>query len=343
MEQYNSSGEGPIYQAGGGFYSPYTEPAWKKEKRKIRSAGNGIGLASLGYIGISLGLGIFYAIFIEILLPAASIESSVSESAEWLSTLVMYLLSLLIPFGIYALAAKMPLGIAIPFRKAKIGLTLGGACIGLGASVIASYVTSYIQIALEAVGIGITMPDMGTPETLPGIILYLITLVLAPAFVEEIIFRGIIMQSLRRFGDIFALIASAVIFGIFHLNLVQMPYCIILGLGIGYFVMRTGSLWVGVIIHFVNNLIASVFEFITPNVSEEVLTLINLAYNLFFVLLSVIALVLILGKYKDIFRFNPTPSALSGGKKVLYFITSPALIIAMIAAVIFTLPYIYLI
>ncbi len=331
-----------VYSAGNGFYSQYVEPLWKKEKKAIRRAGNGLGFTSLGYVAVSLILGIFMGVFVLLFDEYAKIPGllPLSEAGEWIFTLLTYILTLSVPFGIYTLCIKMPLKVALPFRKAKIGLTAGGVCIGLGISVIASYATAYLQMGLELFGIGLTMPEYETPTTLIGIILYFITLSVAPAFIEEIVFRGVIMQSLRRFGDVFALIASALIFGIFHLNLIQMPYAFILGLGIGYFVMRTGSLWVGVIIHFINNFTATVFELLYPYISEEVYTLANLVYNLFWIVLAVISVVLILTKYKNIFRFEKRPSALSGGKKVLYFITSPGIVIAMIVAVLLTLPYI---
>lgn len=335
---------GTVYHTGNGFYNPYIEPLWKKEKRLIREAGNGIGLASLGYIALSLFAGMFYIIIVQLIFPAANIHGSLylSETAEWLFNLFIYTVSLLLPFGIYALCLKMPLGVALPFRKAKADLTFGGVFIGLGMGVLASYVTSYLQIGLEAVGIGITMPEYEVPETVPGIILYVIALTVAPAFIEEIIFRGIVMQSLRRFGDIFALVSSALIFGIFHLNLIQMPFAFFLSLGIGYLVLRTGSLWVGVIIHFINNSVAVAFEFLYPHITEEAYYMANSVYNLICVILSVIAIAVLLGKYKDMFRFEPSKSVLAPGKRTVYFLTSPALIVAMIAAVVMTLPYIYL-
>ena len=237
----------------------------------------------------------------------------------------------------------MPIKVALPFRKAKIGLTFGGVLVGLGACVAASYATSMLQLVLETFGIGITMPEFTVPETVPGIIIYFITMALAPAFIEEMVFRGVIMQSLRRFGDIFALVASSLIFGIFHLNLIQMPYAFIVGLCIGYFVMRTGSLWVGVIIHFINNTVSAAMELIMPQISEETLIFINLVYNFVCVILAVIAVIALLLKYKDMFRFGKAPGVLSPGRKSLYFMTSPVLIIAMIGAVIMTLQYIYII
>lgn len=348
----NSYGEGygerpreTVYHAGNGFYSPYIEPEWKKEKRLLRGAGNGIALAALGYVAISFAASFVFMLMMELVYPVTNLTGKlfISEAAEWTFNLAMYIVSLVIPFAIYTLAIRMPLKVALPLRRAKIGLTAGGVLVGLGACVAASYATSALQVTLEVFGIGITMPEFTVPETVPGIILYFITMALAPAFIEEMVFRGVIMQSLRRFGDIFALVASSLIFGIFHLNLIQMPYAFIVGLCIGYFVMRTGSLWVGVIIHFINNTVSATMELIIPKISEEMLVFINVVYNFVCVILAVIAIIALLAKYKDMFRFGKAPGVLSPGRKSLYFMTSPVLIIAMIGAVIMTLQYIYII
>ena len=66
-------------------------------------------------------------------------------------------------------------------------------------------------------------------------ILVIATLVLPP-LVEETIFRGLIMQYLRRGGASFivANLIQAVLFGFFHMNIVQGIYTAIFGFLLGY-------------------------------------------------------------------------------------------------------------
>jgi membrane protease YdiL (CAAX protease family) len=47
---------------------------------------------------------------------------------------------------------------------------------------------------------------------------------------EEILFRGLILRSLQPFGKKFAILASAILFGLFHGNIVQSPYAFVVGL-----------------------------------------------------------------------------------------------------------------
>ena len=72
--------------------------------------------------------------------------------------------------------------------------------------------------------------------------------------VEELAFRGIIYAGLRKSGRFFAaILIQAFLFGLMHLNLNQMSYCILLGIAFGILDEVTGSLWPGIIGHFTVN------------------------------------------------------------------------------------------
>lgn len=77
---------------------------------------------------------------------------------------------------------------------------------------------------------------------------------LAAPIVEEIVFRGVIMRGLQAYGRRFAIFASAVLFGLFHGNLVQSPYAFIVGLVLGYTAMEYSILW-AMVLHMLNNLV----------------------------------------------------------------------------------------
>lgn len=79
-----------------------------------------------------------------------------------------------------------------------------------------------------------------------GILLYGIVSPLA----EEMVFRGIVFNRLKRFfGKGTAIIGSALIFGLYHGNMVQALYGFILGLLMAFFYERYGSFIVPVLLH----------------------------------------------------------------------------------------------
>ena len=81
--------------------------------------------------------------------------------------------------------------------------------------------------------------------------------------------RGVVMQPLRKFGDRFAIVASAVLFAILHGNMVQIPFAFVAGLALGYFAIVTNSIWTSVVIHSLNNLSAVIISIYYTNHSES--------------------------------------------------------------------------
>lgn len=78
--------------------------------------------------------------------------------------------------------------------------------------------------------------------------------VIAP-FAEEVVFRGIVYNRLDRFyGRIIAIIGSALLFGVYHGNIVQALYGFILGVLIAVLYERYGSFVVPVLIHSAANI-----------------------------------------------------------------------------------------
>ncbi|QNO15617.1 CPBP family intramembrane metalloprotease [Alkalicella caledoniensis] len=75
---------------------------------------------------------------------------------------------------------------------------------------------------------------------------------------EEILFRGFIMRSYEGLGQWKAILLSGLFFGMFHFNLQNLLGPILLGIVIGYIVIRTNSLWMGIYAHMLNNAVAIV-------------------------------------------------------------------------------------
>lgn len=78
--------------------------------------------------------------------------------------------------------------------------------------------------------------------------------VIAPV-VEELIFRGLILHGLRKNYHAFtAVFMSALLFSLFHLNPWQMPATFVLGLLLGWIMIRTRSILLAILGHSINNL-----------------------------------------------------------------------------------------
>ena len=77
--------------------------------------------------------------------------------------------------------------------------------------------------------------------------------VVAP-IVEELIFRGLILHGLRKNYNAFvAVTISALMFALFHLNPWQFPATFVLGLLLGFLMIRTNNIILAIIGHSINN------------------------------------------------------------------------------------------
>jgi membrane protease YdiL (CAAX protease family) len=91
-----------------------------------------------------------------------------------------------------------------------------------------------------------------------------IMVVIAAPVIEELIFRGIVLEGfLKRYSPLKAIFWSAMIFGIVHLNPWQFFGAFSLGLIIGWVYWKTQSLIPGMVIHFLNNSLAFIMMMAT--------------------------------------------------------------------------------
>lgn len=92
-----------------------------------------------------------------------------------------------------------------------------------------------------------------------------------PAIGEETLFRGYALSALRsKFKPVWAIIISALFFGVFHMNLYQGTYAFLMGLVLAYIVYKTGSILAGTVIHLVANSITVVLN-LFPETMEKYL------------------------------------------------------------------------
>ena len=93
-------------------------------------------------------------------------------------------------------------------------------------------------------------------------VLAIFSTAIVPAICEEYLFRGAILGVLLPFGRTAAIIGSSVLFGFMHQNPLQLFYTVFMGVILGYIYVKTKSIWACVLLHFFNNLITVVEDFL---------------------------------------------------------------------------------
>jgi membrane protease YdiL (CAAX protease family) len=185
---------------------------------------------------------------------------------DWYVWAVTAISLVVIGFPIYFLLMKMipdsPKG---PVVKLKTGrfIMIFFICVA------AMYITNFFSTILTYVIAIIKGEELINPAAqaiMDGN--FLITLVYAAIvapIVEEMIFRKILLDKVRRFGDIPAILITGFAFGLFHLNLSQFFYATVLGFIFAYITLRTNTVFYSIILHMMINLLSTA---ITPFVTD---------------------------------------------------------------------------
>ena len=116
----------------------------------------------------------------------------------------------------------------------------------------------FINLCSEFLGLPDMMQD--TFLAMSRNIFGIISITVMAPLVEELLFRGAIQGYLHRKGmkPLQAIFIASAIFGIIHMNPIQIPFAFAIGMIFGWLYYRTGSLVPGIVGHFINNSIACI-------------------------------------------------------------------------------------
>lgn len=209
---------------------------------------------------------------------------------------VLYLLLgiLLLTVGSYAQSLELFSGLLITefllillpcllFLKLKgvsIKKTLKLNSIGLKQIILVMGITIFtypLAVVFQAIFVGflnvfrdlrpnvVPLPDDGIQYVISFLIM-----ALAPGICEEVMFRGLIMDAYRSIGYKKSIIISALLFGMFHFNLLNFIGPTILGIIFGIMVYKTNSLYSSIIGHTLNNGIALTIGFFLNRFQNEI-------------------------------------------------------------------------
>ena len=93
-----------------------------------------------------------------------------------------------------------------------------------------------------------------------GVVTLIFTAFVAPIF-EEMIYRHLLLRSLKPIGDTPAIIISALVFGLAHGNFDQFAYAFLSGIIFGLMAVRYDTIIPGMVLHLINNFFVTVITY----------------------------------------------------------------------------------
>lgn len=98
-----------------------------------------------------------------------------------------------------------------------------------------------------------TLADSASAGTSGGFGMLLYVGIVGPV-AEELVYRGFVLKRLQKYGKLFAIVISALFFGIMHVNPIQVVFGTAMGLLLGYLAVEHSIFW-SIFFHIFNNLI----------------------------------------------------------------------------------------
>ena len=175
---------------------------------------------------------------------------------------ILYLMVLPIPALWYYIAFQSREGgiRAIPRKCRRVGLD---GCVLITMFTFGMIHVTSIILAIVAQALPDAMDNYQNLIENSGLteysLMWLLSTLILPPLVEELIFRGLIQKYLERAGMhwILANVVQAVLFGVFHQNLVQGIYAALLGFALGFVAYRYNTLAASMLMHMFYNLMGT--------------------------------------------------------------------------------------
>ena len=301
-----------------------------KQRKSLRKTSNRVGGGMLLFI--------VFTTVISMILMAMTVTSG--SSSLNLSTVMLYVINAIaslvgefIAAAIIMAMCKTNINKAVKIKSVSIGDAVKYTLAAMGFVYVFNLLLSFMNINLSMFGFENKVSDYGSTSGTAENIIYFIAIAVVPPIIEEFLFRGAILGSLRKHGDALAIVVSAVMFGFAHSNFIQTPVTFLTGLVLAYLTVKTNSLIPAIIVHFVNNGSSVAFSLLSQlKLDEMVYSVIDFSLALVFVLSGLICTAMLIKKFGNkLFEFDSSsednPNGLTMAKRLRYVFTSPWMII----------------
>lgn len=219
------------------------------------------------------GVGQAYALFAASLLLVLIIGSAVQLASMAVGLAITELALILLPAILFVRWKRLPIAGALRWRRVPAPVALLGVAVGVAGWGMAAGIE---RLTVPVLGETPDVPGLHA-ESLPQLLLVLVFAALLPGVCEEALFRGAIQGVLRRRGAAKAVVITAILFGVYHMNPWSLVPAIFLGLVFGSLVERTGSTLTSTLAHVANNATAVTVGFVLadqPEATFNVLTIV---------------------------------------------------------------------
>ena len=172
-------------------------------------------------------------------------------------------LVILLPAVLILWYTRVDLGNALNLRRPRIAAVVAAGLMGAGMLVLVIQTYVWQNRVMP-------MPEWVAKEmsrvfqyggTTRELLILLLATAVSPAICEEVLFRGAVLSGVRtRLGPAASVIVVGILFGLMHISVYRVVPTALLGIGITYLVLRSGSIFPGMLVHLMINTVGVLAE-----------------------------------------------------------------------------------
>lgn len=262
-------------------------------------------------------------------------------------TIFSFLFLYIIPLTCAVMLLKPPGMCGKVYRKPKYFSSAMGMFPALyGLSIMTNMLTMLVSKLFEDTDLYKsfnTVNELKPDNMFCALVLLIQLVVIAPLF-EEFWFRGIVMESLRPYGNGFAILISGLLFGLTHANFNQFFYAAVLGICLGYIAVSTQSIITTTIMHAMFNGISGLMllfitfddvgDYLLGKTTEKTpMVVCYLVFCFIIVMLMIVGVFMAIAKLRKIRRYKvPKAWDFPAGKRWGIFMSRFTVITGLILA-----------
>lgn len=313
------------YMEGVGYIKTHPEII---ERTALSHFAFAIGIAFMAQLCIEFFGGYFLALFVNLFGGGISWEllgGFISGPDVYAVVIgaVVSIAAAVVPLFMLYFTLQMPTCVAFPVKiidKKAFAMALPFAMVALPVGLFCQEIYGKI-LGIAGVGMGEIIPIM--PQNKLLLVLSLVVFVIIIPIISGICLDGILLQSLRQYGDGFALIVTALAGAFFVHDITQVCFVAAISLAIGFFVLRTGSVLTAILMRVVLRFGSSVLLLIRAFAGAELTLPLQTWALLICLIVGAVLLFFTAKKVKAPLYGSFGQTSLPIGEKIFTLVSSP--------------------
>ena len=317
-----------------GFNYPTPEELQKKAERKakIKRLGNSIGIPLCLFSIISFIVSVIFSVVLYAVFDRTVADSIATDpNVNYILSTCISLICFTLPFIITSKMIGLKWHETMQFKKTNGTTFISVLMLGLGVCALSNYASSIlssVMMGLTGKGSETTMIEFGTDWK--SFVISLLCVGIMPALLEEFAFRGIVLGTMRKYmNDGAAILVSALLFGLLHGNLQQIPFAFGVGIALGYATVYCKSIIPAMVLHGINNSVSVILDFATRNMRDSIAGITTMLYLAVLLLIGICGFIMLTLTDKNAFNLSRDNSQ-SSKADIKYFMSSAAIIVFLV-------------